>query len=51
MSSISLKPHFVTDESGNKISVVLSIDEYNLLMEELEEIEDVRLYDEAKNGG
>ena len=48
MSSISLKPYFITDESGNKISVVLSIDEYNLLMEELEEIEDVRLYDEAK---
>jgi hypothetical protein len=44
----NLNPHFITDKSGRKISVVLPIKDFNAIMEELEDIEDVNLYDEAK---
>jgi hypothetical protein len=39
---------YLTDEHGERVSVVLPIDLYEKLLEELEEAEDVRLYDEAK---
>jgi hypothetical protein len=39
---------YVVDEQGKRVSVVLPIEEYEKLLEVLEEIEDVRLYDEAK---
>lgn len=39
---------FLTNEKGEKIAVVISIEEYEKLLEELEELEDVRAYDEAK---
>lgn len=45
---LTVHPQFITDKAGNKISVVLSVKEYEALMEELEELEDIRLYDEAK---
>jgi hypothetical protein len=45
---IDIKPQFITDNAGNKISVVLPIDDFKAIMEELEDIEDVKLYDEAK---
>jgi hypothetical protein len=41
-------PQYITDEKGNKLSVVLTIEDYQKIMEELEELEDIRLYDEAK---
>ena len=41
-------PKFLTDEHGKKISVVLDIEEYAKMLEELEELEDIRAYDEAK---
>ena len=31
--------------------VVLPIKDFDMIMEELEELEDIRLYDEAKNDG
>ena len=45
---IDIKPQFITDNAGNKISVVLPLKEFKAIMEELEDIEDVKLYDEAK---
>ncbi len=45
---ISLNPQFITDQKGKKISVVLPIKDYEAILEELEEIEDIKLYDEAK---
>jgi hypothetical protein len=45
---LNLNPKFITDHKGEKISVVLPIKDYNLLMEELEEIEDLKLYDNVK---
>jgi len=44
---VTVHPQFITDSAGEKL-VVLSIGEFNTMMEELEDIEDVRLYDEAK---
>ena len=46
---ISVHPQFITDTAGEKL-VILPISEFNSIMEELEDAEDVRLYDEAKNG-
>jgi hypothetical protein len=42
---------FIVDEKGNRVSVVLDIAEYEKLLEELEELADVRAYDEAKASG
>ena len=41
-------PQFITDNKGKKLSVVLPIKEYLKIMEELEELEDIRLYDQSK---
>ena len=44
----NLNPQFITDNTGKKISVVLPIKDFKAIMEELEELEDIKLYDEAK---
>lgn len=44
----NLSPQYITDEKGKRISVVLSVEEYERLLEELEELEDIRLYEEVK---
>ena len=40
-------PQYIVNENGERISVVLSISEYTRLIEELEELDDIRAYDEA----
>jgi hypothetical protein len=42
------KPKFVYDENGNKTDVLLSLADYEAMLEALEDAEDVLLYDEAK---
>jgi hypothetical protein len=44
----TIHPHFITDSTGKKISAVLPMEEFKTLMEALEDIEDIRLYDESK---
>lgn len=39
---------FITDGKGKKISAVLPIKQYQQLLEELEELDDIRAYDKAK---
>lgn len=39
---------FVVNENGEKIAVVISIEDYNKILEEREDLEDIRAYDEAK---
>jgi hypothetical protein len=39
---------FITDGKGKKISAVVPIKQYQLWLEELEELEDIRAYDKAK---
>ena len=40
-------PQYITDNKGKKLSVVLPIKDYRKIIEGLEELEDIRLYDEA----
>ena len=42
---------FVTDENGVRVAVVLDIKEYEELLEELEDLQAVREYEEAKASG
>lgn len=44
---LSIHPQFITDTAGEKL-VVIPENEFNTMMEELENLEDIRLYDEAK---
>ena len=43
---IELHPQFIKDSVGSEL-VILSREEYDNLIEELEDMEDIRLYDEA----
>ena len=43
-----MKPQFISDGTGKKPGVVLPMKEHNRMLEELEDQEDVKLYDEAK---
>jgi len=45
---MTLHPQYITDEEGKKLSVVLPMGEFEQIIEELDELEDIRLYDEAK---
>ena len=42
---------FLTNEKGEKLAVVLEIEEYEKLLEELEDAEALREYQEAKASG
>jgi hypothetical protein len=42
---------FLTDENGVRVAVVLDIKEYEELLEELEDLQAVREYDQAKASG
>jgi len=44
----SLNGKYVIDEKGERVGVLLSIDEYQRLLVELEELESIRAYDAAK---
>ena len=39
---------FVVNERGEKIAVVISIEEYEKILEELEDLDAIREYEEAK---
>jgi len=45
---LTVHPQYITDTKGKKISVVIPIQEFKGMIEELEELEDIRLYDKAK---
>ena len=45
------KENYVVDENGNHIGVLLDINEYKKLLEELEEFDALRAYDVAKASG
>jgi hypothetical protein len=44
---LTLNPKYITDKTGKKISVVLPLEEFRNIIEELEELEDIKLYDEV----
>ena len=39
---------FIKDETGKKLAVILPMEEYEKMLEDVEELEDIRLYDEVK---
>ncbi|MDQ3020382.1 MAG: hypothetical protein M3R36_07420 [Bacteroidota bacterium] len=45
----TINPQYLTDKKGNRISVVIPVTEFETIMDELEELEDIRLYDEGKS--
>jgi hypothetical protein len=47
---VTLNPQYVVDTEHSTKAVMLSIEEWNQILEELEELEDIRSYDEAKAG-
>ena len=42
---------FLTNKDGEKIAVVISIEEYEKLREQLEELDEIRAFDEAEASG
>jgi len=45
---VKVKERFVVDDQGKKTEVVLPIDDYEMILEELEELESIRAFDTAK---
>ena len=45
---IKKEPQYIIDKKGKKLSVVISIEQYKKMLEDLEELEDVQLYDAVK---
>ena len=45
---IAVHPQYINDINGKKSLVILPVKEFETIMEELEDLEDVRLYDQAK---
>jgi len=43
-----ISPQYIKDAKGKRSFVALSIGDFDKVMEELESIEDVKLYDQAK---
>lgn len=44
---LTIHPQYITDTAGKKM-VILPKKEFDIIMEELEELEDIKLYDKAK---
>ncbi len=44
----ALKERFLIDQQGNRLGVVIDIEDYRRVLEDLEELESIRAYDEAK---
>ena len=44
----TIHPQYITDEQGQRVSVVLPIQQWQKMLDELEELDDIRLYDEVK---
>ncbi len=47
---IYVHPEFIIDENKRTKAVILPISEWNKLMNDIEELEDIRAYDKAKAG-
>lgn len=44
----TFKERYIVNDKGDRISVILDIEDYQHLLEELEELECIRAYDTAK---
>jgi PHD/YefM family antitoxin component YafN of YafNO toxin-antitoxin module len=46
--SVDLKERYVVDQTGNRVAVLIDIEEYQRILEALEELESINAYDQAK---
>lgn len=47
----AIKEKYVVDEQGNRLAVLLDLEDYQRLLDALEELECILAYDEAKASG
>ncbi|MHC4441261.1 MAG: hypothetical protein ACYTF1_10100 [Planctomycetota bacterium] len=47
---VGVHPQYIVDENQQRKAVLLSLAEWQQIVEELEELDDIRAYDEAKAG-
>jgi PHD/YefM family antitoxin component YafN of YafNO toxin-antitoxin module len=45
---ISVHPQYIKDNNGKKTFVILPAKEFDILLQSMEELEDIRLYDQAR---
>ena len=45
---IALHPQYIKDNNGKKTFVILPAKEFDILLRNMEELEDIRLYDQAR---
>ncbi len=45
---ITVHPQYIIDAKGKKTSVILPVKEFDAIMEVLEDLDDIKSYDEAK---
>jgi len=49
MKTLTINPQFVKDETGQDLGVFLTKADFDKLLEELEDYEDIKAYDRAKS--
>ncbi|MEO8821022.1 MAG: hypothetical protein ABI267_07050 [Ginsengibacter sp.] len=49
MSTLTINPQFVKDEKGQDLGVFLTKNDFDKLLEELEDLEDNKAFDEAES--
>lgn len=47
----AVKERFLVDEAGNRVAVVVSLEDYRQLLADAEEFDAIRAYDAAKASG
>jgi len=47
----AVKERFLVDEAGNRVAVVVSLEDYRQLLADAEELDAIRAYDTAKASG
>ncbi len=45
----TIDPQYITDNKGKKISAIIPIKQFKTIVNELDELEDIKLYDETKS--
>jgi len=51
MAELGESGRFITDEHGNRVAVIVQVQQYETLLEAMEELEEIRAYDAAKASG
>ena len=44
-----MQTQYITDNTGKKVSAIIPIKEYNLILEKLDELNCIKAYDKAKS--